>query len=143
MKSLIVYDSAFGNTKLVAERIAEVLSSKLVNVKDFKELDLKDIDLILVGSPINGWRPLPSIVSFLESLKPGKLNGLKATSFDTRVKLFIHGDAKDKIAKSLKQTGAEIITEPQAFYVKGSNGPLLESEIEKAKDWANEIKTKL
>lgn len=142
MKSLVVYDSAFGNTKLVAEKVAEIIGGKVMLVSDFHKADLVGTELLVVGSPINGWMPLPSVVTFLDSFKPGELSNVKATAFDTRVKLFIHGDAKDKIAKKLSQAGAEIIVIPNAFYVKGTKGPLLEGELEKARDWANEIKDK-
>ncbi|MFA5927651.1 MAG: flavodoxin family protein [Patescibacteria group bacterium] len=142
MKSLVVYESAFGNTKMIAERIAETLGAKLVQVKDFDKSDLEDLELIVVGSPINGWMPLPTIVNFLNTLAQGGLKGISATSFDTRVKIFIHGDAKGKIAKLLTKSGAKIIIEPAAFYVKGTEGPLLEGELDKAGEWAELIKAK-
>jgi len=40
----------------------------------------------------------------------------------------------------LADAGAEMISEPQPFYVKGKEGPLFEGELEKARDWAVEIK---
>lgn len=137
MKALVIYDSAFGNTKKIAEVVAKTLGAKAILVKEFKKSDLDGIDLLVVGSPINGWRPLPSITDFLNSL--GDLKNVKATSFDTRVKLFIHGDAKDKIAKTLESAGSKIVVEPMAFYVKGQEGPLIDGEIEKASKWAKTI----
>jgi len=59
------------------------------------------------------------------------------------VKLFIHGDAKEKLAKKLQSLGSEIFTESQAFYVKGKQASLLEGEIERAIDWAQVIKSKI
>jgi hypothetical protein len=56
--------------------------------------------------------------------------------------LFIHGDAAEKILRSLEGAGAEIVAEPGLFYVKGKEGPLLDGEIEKAKAWAALLKTK-
>jgi pentose-5-phosphate-3-epimerase len=79
------------------------------------------------------------MIEFLNSLNENELKGVKATSFDTRVKLFIHGDAKEKIAKQLERAGANIVVSPRAFYVAGSKGPLLEGELEKAKNWSKEI----
>jgi hypothetical protein len=76
---------------------------------------------------------------FLAKLEKGQLEGIKAATFDTRVKLFIHGDAAKKIAHALKDAGAEIIAEPQPFYVRGKERPLFDGEIEKALTFAKEI----
>lgn len=143
MKILIIFDSNFGNTKKIAEVIASELNARAVSVSDFNEKDLERINLLIVGSPINGWRPTEKINKFLNGFSKNQLKGVRAASFDTRVKLFIHGDAAKKISKKLKDAGAEIIVEPQAFYVKGKEGPLLAGEIERVKNWAREIKSKL
>ncbi|MDD5551746.1 MAG: flavodoxin family protein [Candidatus Pacebacteria bacterium] len=145
MKTLVIFDSNFGNTKKIAEVIANEMgeNAKVVSVADFDIEDLEGTNLLIVGSPINGFRPTEKINKFLANLAKNQLKGIKAASFDTRVKLFIHGDAAKKISKKLKDAGAEIIVEPQAFYVKGKEGPLLAGEIEKAKNWAREIKSKL
>lgn len=139
MKTLVIYDSAFGNTKKIAEAVAKALSGEAKLVANFQESDLKNIELLIVGSPINGWMPLPSIMAFLNSFGSDELKGLKATAFDTRVKLFIHGDAKEKIAKNLERVGANIIAKPEAFYVEGKDGPLFDGEIERALVWAKSI----
>lgn len=65
--------------------------------------------------------------------------GKKAASFDTRLKLFIHGEAAIKIANALKKAGAEIVGKPGAFFVKTKEGPMVDGEIEKAKDWAKRL----
>lgn len=141
MKAIIVYDSNYGNTKTIAEEISKPLGAMTILVKSFKASDLEGIDLLVLGSPIIGWQPTVSMQEFLKKLSPGTLKGVKATAFDTRVKLFIHGDAKDKMVASLKRSGAEIITSPEAFYVTGpQNSPyLLDGELEKAKGWAQKI----
>lgn len=139
MKTLVIYDSAFGNTKKIAEEIAKALNGQVKLVSDFKKSDLENIELLIVGSPINGWMPLPSIMAFLNSFASDELKNIKATAFDTRVKLFIHGDAKEKIAKNLERAGANIITDPEAFYVKGKDGPLFDGELERASTWAKSI----
>ena len=140
MKYLIIYDSTFGNTKKIAKEIAKVLGVKAISVKDFQKSDLAGIDFLIVGSPINAWRPLTTITNLLKSFEKDELKGIKATAFDTRVKLFIHGDAKNKIAKGLEKAGAKITIEPKAFYVKGKEGPLLEEELEKAVEWTKLMK---
>jgi flavodoxin len=140
MKTLIIFDSNFGNTKKIAEIIAEKLGkdAEIKIVSDFKRGHLEGVDFLIVGSPIIGWRPTEKIMRFLGSLDEGCLNGMKSTAFDTRVKLFIHGDAMNKINKKLKDVGADVI-EPRAFYVSGKEGPLLSGETEKAMKWAGSM----
>lgn len=145
MKSLVIYYSQFGNTRVLAERIARQLgeNSRAISIDSFDMSYLNGVQLLIVGSPILGWMPAEKIQTFLNSLKSGELKGVKAASFDTRVKLFIHGDAAIKISKKLEEAGAEIVIKPQAFYVKGQSGPLFPEEIEKAKSWADMIKINL
>ncbi len=147
MKSLVLFDSYFGNTQKIAEVIAKELgeTSRAIRVSDFDKKDLENIDLLVLGSPIRGWQPSEGTNALLNSMGKDELVGVKATTFDTRVKLFIHGDAKDKMAKILAAAGAEIITEPMPFYVAGpqQDPHLLDGEIEKAKNWAKLIKDKI
>lgn len=146
MKAHIVFDSAYGNTRAVAEAIAQGLRpvrAAAVSVTDFNPGNLSVGDLLIVGSPINGWRPTPKITELLGQLGNGKLQGIKAAAFDTRVRFFIHGDAAKKITKLLKEGGANIISAPAAFYVQGTEGPLRDGELEKAADWARSLASAL
>jgi flavodoxin len=145
MKTLVVCDSNFGNTKLIALEIAKSIGdgATVISTKDFKESDLNGVDLLIFGSPINGWRPTENTIQVLESLKGKIKNELKFSTFDTRVKLFIHGDAKEKMAEMLRSAGGKRVFESQAFYVKGKDGPLLSGELEKAANWAKLIKSKM
>ena len=141
MKLLIIFDSNYGNTKKIAETIGRELGAQVKSVSEISDEDLKGLDLLIAGSPIHGWRPSERMVKFLAGLKDNQLEGVEAATFDTRVKLFIHGDAAKKIAKALKNAGAETIVEPQAIYVKGKEGPLLEGELEKAKEFTKMVIT--
>lgn len=144
MKALVVYDSNYGNTKLVAEEVAEHLGNdvRTLSVCDLDVTDMKDVDLLVLGSPINGWRATDKTRDALEKFKEHDFDGVKFTTFDTRVKMFIHGDAKDKLSEMIAEKGGELIAQPQEFYVTGREGPLFEGEIEKAASWAEEIKDK-
>ncbi|MCX6728462.1 MAG: flavodoxin [Candidatus Saccharibacteria bacterium] len=145
MKTLIVCDSNFGNTKLIALEIAKSIGegAKVILTKDFKESDLNAIDLLIFGSPINGWRPSEKTLEVLVNLKGKLKKDLKFATFDTRVKLFIHGDAKEKMAEMLRAAGGKRVFESQAFYVKGKQGPLFPGELEKAANWAKLLKSKM
>ena len=139
MKSLVIYDSNFGNTQKIAETIAKELNSRAVRSKNVSEGEIEEADLLIVGSPIIGWKPSENMGEFLLELKSEQLKAKKVITFDTRVKLFIHGDAAKKIEKTLVDAGAESLGEPEFFYVKGQRGPLLKGEEEKAVAWAKNI----
>jgi flavodoxin len=144
MKALVLYDSIYGNTKKIAETVAAELGKgvKTVTVSDFSTKDLTGINLLVVGSPILGWSPSEKTGKLLAALKTGELKGIKATSFDTRMRIFFHGDAANKIAESLRKAGAEIVAEPCGFIVEGREGPLANDAVSKAKEWAASIKAK-
>lgn len=145
MEALIIYDSNFGNTKKIADELTSAFGStaKAKSVKDFKKEDLSGKNLLIVGSPINAWRPTKNIIEFLENLNPTLMKEIKTAAFDTRVKSFISGNAAKKIAKRLTNSGAEVVVEPMGFYVTGNEGPLVEGELERAKEWAKSIQSKL
>lgn len=151
MKTLIIYDSYFGNTQKVAEQIAKTFSkdTTVLNVKDFKEENLKDIDMLIVGSPTRAFSPSENIKPFLKSLP--SLKGIKIGVFDTRldvkkidnkiltflVKLF--GYASEKIQKTLLKKEGIYTLEPLNVYVEESEGPLCNGEIEKIDKWTKGI----
>lgn len=139
--ALIIYDSTYGNTKLIAETIAATLGAdtKCLGIDDVRNENLPN-DLLVVGCPINAWHPTPKVVKFLQALPPSGLTGVKAAAFDTRLDSFFSGNAAKKIAKGLKNAGATLVVPPQAFYVKGTKGPLIDGQLEKAKNWAGSLR---
>lgn len=147
MKVLVVYDSAFGNARSVAEAMAgslDEVQAAPVPVDDFEPGILAAGDLLVVGGPVNGRCPTPKMAALLAALGGGRLKGVRAAAFDTRVRLFIHADAAArKMTASLRAGGAHIISEPLPFYVKGSQGLLRNGEMHKAEAWARTMLTTL
>lgn len=160
MKVLVVYDSAFGNTEQVAQAIGGALGSpeevKTVRVGNVKGEDLLGLTLLVVGSPTQKFSPLGTITSFLKGIPNKGLEGVKVAAFDTRatesdiekvgilaffVKIF--GYAAEPIANRLKKKGGELTVPAEGFYVGGTEGPLLEGELERAAEWARQICAKL
>ena len=155
MKTLIIYESFFSNTEKIAQAIGNGFESsvevEIRKVSEIKPEELKGFDLLIVGAPTRAFRPSPGIIKFLKSIPARSLQGVKAASFDTRialediklrflrimVKLF--GYAAEPISKKLRRKGAEIIIDPEGFSVKDTEGPLKEGELERAKNWANEL----
>jgi flavodoxin len=151
VSTVVVYDSNFGNTAAIAQIIATELArtavgqgAAAVSVDDLEPESLAGLTLLVVGSPIIGWRPTEKMQAYLAtltpgSLTPGSLSGVQAAAFDTRVRLFIHGNAAAKISKALEQAGALIVAKPHGFIVEGSEGPLAEGQPEQAAEWARSI----
>ena len=91
MKSLVVYYSLTGKTKLVSQVIAEALNATLLEIEETRpipmpfvylsggfaaltnrgskinpvDVDLKQYERIFIGSPIWAYRPAPAINSFI------------------------------------------------------------------------------
>jgi flavodoxin len=155
MNILITYDSFFGNTEKVAKEIQKVLQSKntvkLLKVSEVDSTDLKDIDMLIVGSPTRIFKYSPNIKTFLNNIPKDSLKDIKVISFDTRMKVkdtdpkFLSklvkrfGYAMEKIQKKLISKGGIYTIEPKGFYVKDTEGPLEKGELGNIRDWLSTI----
>jgi flavodoxin len=156
MKAMVVYDSAFGNTEKVAQAIGQALGPaedvQVVRVGEAKPEHLAGLALLVVGSPTQKFSPLGTITNFLKGISQNGLDGIKVAAFDTRitesrvaevrilaffVRLF--GYAAKPIADRLEKKGGDLAVPPEGFYVDGTEGPLVEGELERAADWARQI----
>lgn len=156
MKALVIYDSLYGNTEKIARTIADTLGAhgevSILQVGDVKMEQLAGLDLLVVGSPTQQFKPTAAIKDFLKRIPANALKGLKVAAFDTRltqsnidgtpvlpffVKIF--GFAGEPIAKELKKKGGELIAPPEGFHVGGMEGPLKDGELERASDWAGKL----
>ena len=153
MKTLIVYDSYFGNTEKVALAIRNVLGNEAlaVRVRDVKLKQLSGLDALIVGSPTRAFKATGAITGFLKQIPARSLTGVKAAAFDTRMdvtditsrlleKLVRWlGYAAEPIAARLQKKGARLAVKPAGFSVQGSEGPLKTGELERAVEWAKQI----
>lgn len=141
MSTFVVFDSNYGNTRIVAETIAAQLGkgTAAVPVSGLTPERLTGVELLVVGCPVNGWRPSPRMQAFLGQLGVGTLHGVRAAAFDTRLRLFIHGDAAGKVSRALERAGAHIVAKPQGFIVESAEGPLAAGELDRAAEWAGSI----
>ncbi len=144
MKTLIVYDSAYGNTESVAKSIGGALPGevKVLHVRETGAGKIDDVDLLVVGSPTLGGKASEPISGFLGALSPAALKHVKVAAFDTRlatklVKIF--GYAADRILTSLSRNGGTPAAPPEGFIVKGRKGPLAETELMRAAEWAKKL----
>ncbi len=144
MKALIIYDSAYGNTEKVAKATGAAISGdvKVLRPGEVNYSELESIDFLIVGSPTQGGRATPAIRDFLNKVPESAVKGVNVAAFDTRVPMKwvkIFGYAAGKIARSLKRKGGILISSPEGFFVKGTEGPLNEGELERAASWVKEL----
>jgi flavodoxin len=157
MKAMVVYDSAFGNTEQIAQAIGSALgfpeNVEILRVGNVKPEQLTGLELLIVGSPTQKFRPTSAISNLLKSIPKNGLKGVKVAAFDTRITMEeiessvpmlrilvkIFGYAAKPIADRLKKKGGELIMPPEGFYVEGTEGPLKEGELVRAADWAKLI----
>ncbi len=155
MKSLVVYDSVFGNTEELARAVAGVLASggvvAMKRPEEASAADLSGVELLVVGSPTRAFRPTPATMAFIKQLAPDALRRVRIAAFDTRidvekidnrflslmVKTF--GYAAKPIAKALRKKGGSAAAEPAGFSVADKEGPLVEGERERAEEWARTL----
>src|SRR5687768_9090594 len=104
MKSLVIYTSTSGNTKMIAEAIAERMRKRgAVGVFDAERAPttLPESDLIFIGGPTERHTLTPPMVRFFDRLAGGTLRGKASVAFDTRMQWprLLSGSAADEIAK--------------------------------------------
>ncbi|MFN2165872.1 MAG: flavodoxin family protein [Anaerolineae bacterium] len=161
MKAIVIYDSLYGNTEKVARAIGAGLSDatgtagsvQVVNVGNVNRDGLAMLDLLLVGGPTHGSNPSPPMRDFLDRIPPNALAGVQVAAFDTRTDMdemtglmrmfgkFLDrlGYAAPKIAASLEAKGGQVVKPAEGFIVLGTEGPLLEGELERAGEWGRQI----
>lgn len=149
MKATVICESSFGNTRAIAEAIAEALDAEVLSAGDPIELD--EVDLLVVGAPTHvhgipgersrkaavdqGGSDGPGVRDWLDDLPHGQGH---VAAFDTRFDkpAFLTGSAAKGIAKRLRRHGFELVAEPESFFVLGTEGPLKDGELERAAEWA-------
>jgi flavodoxin len=149
MNTLVVYDSQYGNTERIAQAIASTLRAfgqvQAVRVDPAHPIEFQGVDLLILGSPTQGFRPTPAIQSFLEKVSSASLSGLAVACFDTRFRGRLwKNSAAPRMARQLRTMGVEPIVPPESFFVKTmkKEGPLLAGEVERAATWARMLFTK-
>jgi menaquinone-dependent protoporphyrinogen IX oxidase len=89
MRTLILYESKFGNTAQIARPIADDLSSLgQVAVASIDEglPDLDSVGLLVVCGPTQGHGVSAALRTLLDRIPAGALEGIAAAAFDTRVR---------------------------------------------------------
>jgi flavodoxin len=150
MRTVVVYDSKFGNTEKIADAIARGVGTlgtvDVMDTAEAVERPAERPDLLLIGGPTQKRAATPALRDFVDALPP-TLDGVPVAAFDTRYRgsTWLMGSAAAEAAKVLRKSGAVLVAPPTSFYIK-RGGPLelqgLEAgEIERAEAWGREVGT--
>ena|SRR5206468_1273397 len=161
MRSLVVYESWFGNTQRIAEKVAAALAPEseveVVSVDDTPRSPF-DFDLIVLGAPthIHGLSSERSRKGAIEQRGDAGEPGMGARGwidqlppcfgacmavFDTRAHKpeLLVGSAAHGMARRVQLRGYKLAVEPESFFVEGTEGPLEEGELERAWEWGRAL----
>jgi flavodoxin len=139
MKSGVVYASHSGNTRQIAEAMAEVLRTygpvEILSIEEAHGMPA-GCDLLLVGSPTEGHGIPKDMVAFLGGLAAADVAGVAAAAFDTRVAWpkVLSGSAASRIETRLREAGARIVG-PTGSFIVTTEPELKPGEIDRATAW--------
>lgn len=160
-RALVVFESMFGNTRAVAEAIADGLATfgdvRAVDVRD-ATTEVRDMDLIVVGAPTHAFglsRPRTradagtqgadpkaaaggGVREWIDSLDSGDRSPTVAV-FDTRIhRPRVPGSAARAARRRLRRHGFRV-GEAVSFWVTGTPGPLSDGELARARRWGEQL----
>jgi hypothetical protein len=160
---LVVYESMFGATRQVAEAVVDGLGQSarctLVEVDDAPTVVGEDVDLLVIGAPTHAFglstpdtrrEAQAKTETPVISRELGVREWLAAlvvlsprtgtAAFDTHVKQrWVPGSAAHKIARHLADKGIASTARPVSFHVDGITGPLVDGELDRARDWGKAL----
>jgi len=150
MNVLIVYFSKFGNTQLVAEKIAETIvatngkdgSVRVISSDQLVAVDLESADLVVMGTPTHQMNLPEAVRPAMDRLPQKVLQGKAVAAFDTSYKMsafLARFTAAKKLNKKLRKLGGKQVVPPETFHVVDREGPLYQGELEHAQTWAGGI----
>jgi flavodoxin I len=145
VKTLIVYDSLYGNTETIARTIAEAMPGDVpvVRAGQADPAELEAADLLIIGAPTHGSLPSETAQRLIERIGPPAREAAKLATFDTRLSwgfLKRYGFAAPKMADPLVEKGWTLALAPGGFIVRGlKKGPLKRGEVERASAWARQL----
>ena len=164
MRALVVYESMYGNTHVVAEHIAEGLRRdfevEVVPVAQATKERVAAVDLLVVGGPTHahGMSSRRTRKAAVDATKV-EVGGLEvdidatgeglrdwfhelghgtgaAAAFDTRIDMpkALTGHASGGIARRLRRAGFTVISDPTSFFVTKQDR-LADGEADRATEW--------
>lgn len=166
MRALVVYESMFGNTRRIAQAVADGMADAaevaITDVVDAPATVPQEVDMLVVGAPTHvfslsreatrqeaarrggAFTDVPEGVrEWLGSLAAPR-PGVTFAAFDTRVDgmALLPGSASHAASRLAKKLGFEVI-EPSSFLVSGYEGPLVDGELQSAREWGHGLTEQL
>jgi hypothetical protein len=164
MRAVIVYESMYGNTRAIAEAIAEGIGSRdstLLPVDAADRSVLEGADLIVIGAPTHAFgmsRPQTRAAAADGVRKPGNTlrlepgaTGLgvrewlampmppaRTAVFDTRLQWSRVGHASRAIDKHIRRRRIRLLVRSESFFVTKDN-KLVIGELDRARAWGHEL----
>ena len=123
MKPCILYFSRTGNTKGMAEAIAEALNAPIFAITSSEPSVVEDFDLLIVGTPVEGFNPAKETTAFLDRL--AQTEGKKAIVFCTYA--LWKGRTFGSLKKKLSNKGYDTILSTSKKMKKGTPPDFSES----------------
>ena len=147
LKVVIIYDTWYGNTARAAEAIGEGMKEaglqvELRRVKDVKPEDVTAFDVIVMGSPTHAGGMSEDMRSFVTALKRLTLEGKKGATFDTRY-VGEEVGAAVVMEMAMMELGVDVVVPGSPFRVEGPQGPIVEGELAKCKEFGQAIARRL
>ena len=148
VKVIVIYESKYGNTKQVAEKIAEGIREAEgveVALREIKDVDeIFNYDVVLIGSPNHFGGPTSGVKKFIDKFGKLSLKGNSFAVFDT----YIRGDSEKAVKKMEKRINEKIpesklLTAGLSIKVQGIKGPVPEEELSRCMEFGNKVATKL
>ena len=168
MRAVVVYESMYGNTHLIADAIGAGLRTafdvSVVPVSHASAAVLNGADLVVVGGPthVHGMsrastrkaavqaadKPVGGLKVEPDALGPGLREWfgslgdypVKAAAFDTRMHgpAVFTGRAAKGVARLLREHGFHVVAEPESFLVTKQDR-LEPQETERAREWGGKL----
>jgi flavodoxin len=130
MKPCVLYFSRTGNTQRMAEAISESTKAPVFAMASADPSVVEDFDLLIVGTPVEGFNPAKETMEFLERLP--KTEGKKAIIFCTCA--LWKGRTFGTMKKKLSSKGYDTILDTSKKMKKGTPSDFSENinQIQKA-----------
>jgi flavodoxin len=159
MKALVLFRSFYGNTKQVAESIAQQITSlgHEAIVQDLRQRlpDLKSFDFIIIGAPTRMARVTGKALRVLKQLRKKGFAGKPVAIFDTygpvptkpeeleKGRKWLYPGAAGIMQKVAKNQGLNVYAEILRCEVQGLKGPLADHQQVKIASFTKEFISKL
>jgi flavodoxin len=106
MNTCVVYFSRTGNTKRLAQAIADTAKAPIYDLASVPPSTVQNCDLLILGTPVEGSNPTKEAMSFIEGME--KMEGKKAILFVT-YRAFGNERTMKKMEKTLESKGYKTV----------------------------------